>query len=152
MNQLQQLVNQLETHIINHEKTNVTVSQSSVGWQLDHSLLVINAIVLQLKNSNPQQYKWSFNWIRTYIKIINKIPRGKGKAPQVVQPTESSSTKNLTEKIAMVKKSIAELELLPRTCYFKHPYFGDLDLKSAIWFLKLHTKHHLKIIEDILKN
>ena len=128
MNQLQQLVNQLETHIINHEKTNVTVSQSSVGWQLDHSLLVINAIVLQLKNSNPQQYKWSFNWIRTYIKIINKIPRGKGKAPQVVQPTESSSTKKLTEKLALAKKSIAELELLPRTSYFKHPYFGDLDL------------------------
>lgn len=152
MNQLQQLVNQLETHIINHEKTNVTVSQSSVGWQLDHSLLVINAIVLQLKNSNPQQYKWSFNWVRTYIKVINKIPRGKGKAPQIVQPTESSSTKNLTKKIAMAKKSIAELELLPSTSYFKHPYFGDLDLKSAIWFLKLHTKHHLKIIEDILKN
>lgn len=152
MNQLQQLVNQLETHIINHEKTNVTVSQSSIGWQLDHSLLVINAIATQLKNSNPQQYKRSFNWKRNFIQIINKIPRGKGKAPQIVQPTESSSIENLKEKFAVAKKSIAELELLPSTSYFKHPYFGDLDLKSAIWFLKLHTKHHLKIIEDIEKN
>lgn len=151
MNQLQELLNQLENHIPNHEKINTTISQSTVGWQLDHSLLVINGIIEHLKNSDPKSYQWKFNWIRTYIKIINKIPRGKGKAPKVVQPTESSTIEMLNIKLEAAKKSITELEILNPNSHFKHPYFGVLNLKTTIWFLKLHTKHHIKIIEDILK-
>ncbi|WP_293873547.1 DUF1569 domain-containing protein [Flavobacterium sp.] len=152
MKKLNSLIDQLESHIADFEKTNSAVSTSTIGWQIDHSFLVINKVVSDIKNSNPENYKWKFNWKRSLIQIINKIPRGKAKAPQVVQPTESSSIEKLTEKFDLAKKSIAELELLPATSYFKHPYFGDLNLKSAIWFLKLHTKHHLKIIKDIVKN
>ena len=86
MSNLKTLVNQLESYIANYEKVNLTVSQSSIGWHIDHSLIVINGLIDQLKKSNPEQYKWQFNWIRILIQIINKIPRGKAKAPKVVQP------------------------------------------------------------------
>ena len=74
MTTLIQLIHQLENQIDNHEKLNLTVSESSIGWHLDHSLMVINGIIIQLKNSNPEQYKWRFNLKRGYIKTINKIP------------------------------------------------------------------------------
>jgi hypothetical protein len=152
MTTLIQLIHQLENQIDNHEKLNLTISESSIGWHLDHSLMVINGIIIQLKNSNPEQYKWRFNLKRGYIKTINKISRGKGKAPKVVQPKEIASKEILTTKLEASKINIIELENLPTNSYFNHPYFGDLNLKNTIWFLKLHTYHHLKIINDINNN
>ena len=149
MRNLTPLLNQLESHIVDFKKTNVAVSQSSIGWHIDHSLMVINGIIEQLKKSNPEQYKWQFNWNRIFIKSINKIPRGRGKAPKAVQPLESSSVEILNSKLHIANDSIIELENLEPNNYFKHPYFGNLNLKTTIWFLELHTKHHLKIIEDI---
>lgn len=35
--------------------------------------------------------------------------------------------------------------------FFKHPYFGNLNVKDAIKMLKLHTRHHIDIINDIIK-
>lgn len=149
MNKLKSVLDELESHIIDFEKTNVAVSQSSIGWHIDHSLIVIKSIVAQLKKSNPQEYKWKFNWKRTYIQTINKFPRGKGKAPKAVQPTETSSIEVLNSKLEIANKSIIELENLESNNFFMHPYFGNLNLKTSIWLLELHTKHHLEIIKDI---
>jgi hypothetical protein len=150
MNQLQQLLNQIESHIPQQEKINLTVSQSTVGWQLDHSLLVINGIIAQLSQSNPKHFRWRFNLNRTYIQCRNSIPRGKAKAPKQVRPAETITIEDLQNKLALAKNNIVLLESLPKNSYFTHPYFGDLNLKSTVWFLKLHTKHHLKIVNDII--
>lgn len=152
MTELFQCIDQLEKKIILHEKINLAVSQASIGWHIEHILLVINGIVAQLKNSNPNQYKWRFNLSRLYIQTINKIPRGKGKAPKAVQPIETTSTDGLIAKLQLAKTNITEMESLDPKCYFVHPYFGNLNIKKSIWFIKIHTKHHLKIIEDISLN
>jgi hypothetical protein len=150
MKQLNELLNQLESQISNHEKINPTVSQSCIGWQLDHSLLVINGVIDQLKNSNPENYQWKFKWIRTFIQITNKIPRGKVRAPKSVKPIEVATAEELKTKLEQARKGIAEMKTFPANSYFTHPFFGDLNLKTTIWFLKLHTNHHLKIIYDII--
>lgn len=152
MSKLNSILDQLESHIPAFEKTNFNVSQSTIGWQIDHSLIVINAVVEELKNSNPKNYKWKFNKIRLLIQIVNTIPRGKVRAPKVVKPIDVATFEDLTKKLELAKKNLVQMETLPANSYFNHPFFGDLKLKTAIWFLKLHTKHHLKIIEDILKN
>lgn len=149
MKRLQSILNQLESHIPNHEKVNLAVSESTVGWQIDHSLLVFNGVIDQLKNSNPENYKWKFNKMRLLIQIVNKIPRGKVKSPKSVRPIEIATIEDLKAKLDLAKKNLSDLETLEANSYFTHPFFGDLNLKSAIWFLGLHTKHHLKIIEEI---
>jgi hypothetical protein len=152
MSNLKTLVNQLESHIVDFEKTNVAISQSSIGWHIDHSLMVINGIIDQLKKSSPEQYKWRLNWNRIFIQSVNKIPRGKAKAPKVVQPIEPATADLLISKLEIAKKSLVDLETLNVNSYFTHPYFGDLNLKNTLWFLNLHTNHHLKIIKDIAHN
>ena len=152
MSNLKTLVNQLESHIVDFEKKKVAISQSSIGWHIDHSLMVINGIINQLKKSNSEQYKWRLNWNRIFIQSINKIPRGKAKAPKVVQPIEPATADLLISKLEIAKNSLVDLETLNANSYFTHPYFGDLNLKNTLWFLNLHTNHHLKIIKDIADN
>jgi len=149
MQQLQRLISELESHIPNFERTNPNVSNSTIGWQVDHSLIMVNIIVDQVKKSNPADYKWRFNGFRTFFKIANKFPRGKVRAPKSVQPLGIASVEDLKAKVILAKKNIAELESLPANSYFIHPIFGNLNLRQTIWFLRLHTKHHLTIIEEI---
>ena len=151
MDKLNAIINQLESHIPDFEKTNSAVSNSTIGWQIDHSLLVINNVIERLKASNPNDYKWKFNRIRLYIQITNTIPRGRVKVPQSVKPIDVANLEELKAKLEVAKKNILVMESLPAKSYFTHPFFGDLKLKTAIWFLRLHTNHHLKIIEDINK-
>jgi hypothetical protein len=150
MKELNDLLFQIENAIPYWEKQNTTISQASVGWQLDHSLLVINGIISQLSKSNPDHYHWRFNLNRTYIQWRNSIPRGKAKAPKQVRPSELITEQELKNKLALAKQNVTLLDKLSKNSYFTHPYFGDLNLKATIWFLRLHTNHHLKIVNDII--
>jgi hypothetical protein len=151
MQNLLNLISQLESKIPFHEKTNPTVSSSTVGWQIEHSLKTIYQIALAVKNSNPQEYRWKFNKSKLFISILGFIPRGKAKAPKVVLPDETISEESLINSLQNVKAILEEWKSFDKNSYFKHPFFGNLNKKSTMWFLKLHTNHHLKIVNDICK-
>ena len=143
-------LNELESNISNFEKHNEKVSTSTVGWQIDHCLLVINGIVSQLQNSNPSSFKPNFNFKRVLVFTLKKIPRGKAKAPKSVQPKDEITLNDLLEKLEIAKIKINDLPKLNPKSHFKHPYFGVLNLKQTILFLEIHTFHHLKIVRDIV--
>ena len=151
MNPLYHLLLQLENHIPNLEKTNPNVSISTVGWQIDHCLLVINGIIGQLEISDPSKYqpKWTFS--KFIIFSTGKISRGKAKAPKVVIPTQVATQEELIAKLTAAKNNVLKLDSFSENQFFNHPFFKDLNVKQTKRFLTIHTKHHLKIIEDILK-
>lgn len=152
MKKLELILDQLESYIPDFEKTNPNVSASTIGWQIDHSFLVINNVVEAIKKSNPDDYKWKFNKNRFLVHtILRKIPRGRVRAPKAVQPFEEITAEHLKNQLKITRNNIAGLTSLESKNYFTHPFMGDLNLKTTIHFLELHTKHHLKIIEDILK-
>jgi hypothetical protein len=151
MNQLQNILLQLENHIPNLEKTNSKISSSSIGWQIDHCLLVINGIISQLEVSNPSEYRPKFNLPKFLVFTTGKIPRGKARAPKIVMPVDVATADELKLKIELAKTNILKLNSFPTNAHFKHPFFNDLNTKQTEKFLAIHTKHHLKIIEDILK-
>lgn len=148
---LTQLVLQLENQIPHASFSNPAISASTVGWQIEHSLLSVNLITERLKKSNPKEYVWKFNIGRYMILTTQKIPRGRAQAPDVVQPKADFNTDSLKAAIARARESIKELNTLDSNQYFEHPYFGKLNLKPAIQFLQIHTQHHLAIINDIIK-
>ena len=150
MQELSKLIKSLEEKIPMMDAANTQISSAKVGWHIQHSLMVINSIINGLKQSDPNTYQWKFNLNKTLIFTLGKIPRGKGKAPKVVQPKEEITQATLLESVEKANISVAELNHVQKNQYFLHPYFGHLNVKPAIKFLKIHTKHHLKIINDIL--
>jgi hypothetical protein len=133
------------------EQIKPTVSKSSVGWHIEHSLKTIDLITTACKTSDPSKYQWKFNLNRFLIlDVLRKIPRGKAKAPKVVQPEGDITRESLQLHLEKVHQNLENWENLDPNCYFFHPYFGHLHKKATEKFLKLHTLHHLQIIEDIL--
>lgn len=151
MNSLLPLLQQLESHISNFEKTNPKVSNSTVGWQIDHCLLVINGIIGQIEISDPLKYQPKWTFPKFMVFTTGKIPRDKAKAPKVVIPTQVATQEELLAKLAAAKNNVLKLDSFSENQFFNHPFFKDLNVKQTKKFLTIHTKHHLKIIEDILK-
>lgn len=99
MSNLKHLLYELESKIDNFETINLGVSKSTIGWQIDHSLRVFNGVIPLLIKSNPANYKWKFNFKRTIVFSLNKIPRGKANAPKNVQFYEKISKQDLINQI-----------------------------------------------------
>lgn len=152
MQELHKLLNQLESDISSFDKVNLAVSSGSVGWHIEHSLKTIDQIVTACKNSNPSNYQWRFNFNRFLIlTLAKKIPRGKAKAPKIVRPEGEISSETLGLSLSKVKENLMDWKDLDKNTHFPHPFFGILNKKETANFLALHTKHHLMIIDDILK-
>ncbi len=150
MTKITDLLIDIESKIEHATLINERVSKSNVGWHLDHSLKVINSVITVLQKSEAN-YKWDFNLKRTYFFIRKAIPRGKAKAPNAVQSYEEITNKDIERQLKTARFLIRELETMDKKTNFIHPFIGKLNLKQAILFLEIHTDHHLKIIDDILK-
>lgn len=151
MKRLLRLVDALEAQIINANLVQPAVSSASVGWHIEHSCLVITKIIQTVEQSNPATYQWKWNSRRVLVFILGKFPRGRAEAPASVLPGEAISVEHLLGSIQQTRSAIANLSSCSKNQYFKHPFFGELNKSSTIYFLGIHTKHHLHIIEDILK-
>lgn len=142
---------ELKQHLEFEEKLVPEVSSTSVAWHIDHSLRVISTVCKSIAKSDPTEYRYKRNKNRTKIKLIGYIPRGLGKAPEAVLPNENIDKDHLLIRIEQCKELLVKFDQLESNAYFKHPIFGGLNKKNTKWFIKLHTKHHLKIIRDIIK-
>lgn len=148
-NKLSDYIKTLESYIPQHEFTNPKVSESTVGWQIDHSLKVINNVCLAMQSSDPNTYKKNITLVGRFLLTLGKFPRGKAKAPKHVRPPEVIEKADLINQVANAKKNIETINSLPQNAYFKHPMFGHINKKRVTRFLEIHTKHHLKIISDM---
>jgi hypothetical protein len=150
MHKLLKQIKELESKIPNQEDYNPEISKSNVGWHIEHILLTNKMIIEAVEKSNPADYTWSFKLPRIVVFTMNKIPRGRAKAPKVVVP-KTYDEQTLLEHLKIVTLKIQGLENMSSDKYFDHPYFGNLRLNKTIKFLEIHTKHHLEIINDIIK-
>lgn len=145
---------ELTSFIPRHSALAPQVSKQSVGWHIDHSLKVIAQAEKRLSQTNPEQYQApGFNLWKSVVMITGYIPRGKVKAPKLVQPeVEEFTEEALRQKERDARVLIEEaLQASPKG-YFEHPIFGHVARDEAQKFLAVHTHHHIKIIKDILKS
>jgi len=142
---------ELSVYIPQSEKQNLAVSNANIGWQIDHSLRVINQVIFSLLNSNSAEYKRTFNWRKSLILFTKKIPRGKVRAPKGILPTEEITERSLILSIEQANKNIGLLGTCEPNHFFIHPFFGQVNVSDTITFIEVHTEHHLKIIRDICK-
>lgn len=152
MKNLETLLDQFESRIPLFAKENSEISKSNVGWHIEHSLLTIIGVTKVVLRSNPKDYKWKLKMSRILIFTLGKFPRGKAKAPEVVVPKNDITETLLLSNIELTRKLILEIKSVSNDHYFEHPYLGKLKKRDTIRFLEIHTNHHLKIIEDIIKS
>ena len=145
------LIKELESYIAVKDKRNNSVSTSDIAWQIDHSLKVFNLVSETLVNSDLELYSSKFNKWRLLLFTIGYFPRGKVKAPKFVSPPEVILTEDLVSQFQLVYQNIDNIKSANNNVHFKHFIFGVLNKNRTIRFLLIHTKHHLKIIRDILK-
>ncbi|TXE15811.1 DinB family protein [Psychroserpens burtonensis] len=140
----------LEAHIENHTVSNPKISKSNIAWHIDHSLKVINNVIITVQSSDPKTYTNNFSLIGKLFFALGFFPRGKAKAPKYVKPPETVLKEDLVSQIELAKTNVKTIAGLNKNAYFKHPLFGNINTPRIYRFLLLHTNHHLKIINDIV--
>ena len=143
-------IDYLAEQITQHKTINLKISNATIGWQIDHSLKVINNVCKALQSSDPKEYKDNFSFLGKLFFTLRYFPRGKAKAPNHVKPPEIILKENLISQIEEAKSNVETINSLVPNSYFKHPLFGNINRKRVFRFLELHTNHHIKIIDDIL--
>ena len=151
MKNLAVLISELENKLSFVEQKKEAVSQVTVGWHIEHSLLALIKMISAVEHSNPADYKWKFNLKRSIVFGLGKIPRGKARVPDSVKPAAETSMANINGLLEKAKQKVASFEKQRPDKFFTHPVFGDLQVKQARRIIAIHTNHHIKIINDIIK-
>jgi len=151
MNKLSRLIETLKAYIPKASLVDETISASSIGWHIDHSLLVITQIIKAMEASDPAEYQFQFNVKRMLAFTLNRFPRGAAKAPKAVKPIDTFDASKTLLAFDALQDRLKVLDELQPNQFFLHPFFGKLNQKAAIKMLSIHTDHHLRIIKDILQ-
>ena len=142
---------EIRKYIPQKDQYEASVSKANVAWHLSHMLMVIDSVCKAMQKSKPENYKSKFNLNRTLVFTLNKIPRGRGRSPKIVRPPDDISAAHIEQQLSEVSTALAAYVQLETNAHFTHPFFGMLNKKQAVKFLKIHTEHHLKIVREVLK-
>jgi len=148
---LEKEIQQIRSYLEEIDINKTSISSSSVGWHLDHALRTIYAIIKALQRADPSLYKWEFNLGRVFILTFKFIPRGTAIAPKNLVSQSNVNKERILVLLNKTEASLARLTELDPNSYFIHADAGTLKLDAAKKFMLIHTRHHLKIIQDILK-
>lgn len=148
---LEKLLQKIESLLPKIDVTKEKVSKASVGWHLEHSLLILNGSLKGLTMTNPKDFNPKSSIKKFLFLNFGMIPRGKIKSPKQFIPLETPTKESIKKLLNLAKERLEAVKNLPEKSYITHPFLGDLDKKTTLKFLGLHTNHHLKIIDDILK-
>jgi hypothetical protein len=66
-------------------------------------------------------------------------------------PPNIIKIKDIVSQLIKARDSVEEIEFLEGASNFIHPVYGQLNKKQTKRLLEVHTRHHLKIVRDILK-
>lgn len=145
-------INELEKYASSENSTASNISNASIYWQIDHTLKVINGTYQLLIDSDPNQFKGKFNFLRFIYLTKGSFPRGKVRAPKsLVSQEEVLNQAQILSDLQNVRIKLEQCATLDPKSHFKHPIFKNLNLKQSFRFLEIHTEHHLKIIREIKK-
>jgi hypothetical protein len=133
------------------DRTYEQASAWSVYKHIEHVLLTNSSILAAIERGESPAKIEKRTFIGYVVLFLGFIPRGRAKAPKEVEPLGKSKS----ELQEFNQELISRLENLlnaplnePNKVIANHPYFGGLSKKQWIRFLVIHSRHHLKIIQE----
>ena len=150
MDKIEIQLQKIESLLSKIDLTNEKISKASVGWHLEHLLLILNSSLKGLTMTNPTDYNPKFSLKKFVFLNFGMIPRGKIRAPKQFIPLEVPTRESILKLMNLAKTRLEAVKNLPEKSFITHPFLGDFDKKTTLRFLWLHSNHHLKIVDDIL--
>jgi hypothetical protein len=83
-----------------------------------------------------------------------RIPRGRAQSPRIVRPPERIERALLAQWLADARSALAEFDphaLRPGDPKVPHQLLGPLDGPQWARFAVVHTRHHLAILREVLR-
>lgn len=128
-----------------------SVSAASVGWYIEHALLVAEFSVKALHTDLSATSSLSQRIKKKLFFLLKYIPRKSAKAPKAVRPaTQNPEINDLKHHLKDVLVQLQKATDAPANLYFHHPKLGVINTEETLEFIVIHNEHHLKIIRDIL--
>jgi len=148
--QLADNIDRLEAYLDQRDVLAPKVSAVPVAWHLDHMLKVVKSIHGSLAASDPADYRYKFKPTRTLVFTMGRFPRGVAESPKSVRPPDTITTTAIREQLAEVRALLPTFAGMDKRQHFTHFTFGPLNRRRTVKFINIHTRHHLRIVEDIL--
>ena len=128
-----------------------TVSKWTVGEHVHHCCLAMIGIVRTLERSTQPPPPSRKSIPRSIVFLLERIPRGRARSPQPVIPQPAVAPEKLLALIDESAREIGRAHAFDRGAWMRHPLFGPLHRDDALKFARIHNRHHLRIVRDILK-
>lgn len=138
------------------------IAESVSGWspaQHIYHISVANGMMLKgvgliCQGHEMMQKEGEINKIGRWAMENGTFPRGKAKAPKGVVPPDAPSREELDQALTRSRQRFEQTEamlpLIPDAQgYFPHVFFGDLDAAQWLRCTRIHSEHHLTIIQEI---
>jgi hypothetical protein len=131
----------------------------SVAQHVNHVGIAMNGIAAAIDGmlANPQQGVGLGPTQPFAIPMLEaaEIPRGRGKAPEVLHPPAAPSAADTRALLTAAKArwdALGGKRAQLSTCPATHQHFALGHFTASQWarFMAVHTAHHYKIIRDIL--
>jgi hypothetical protein len=126
------------------------VSKWTVGMHLHHSCLAMIGVCRSLIRSQPPAPPSRFSPIVSLIFLTGRIPRGRGRAPDAALPSETVTVPELEALLDECDRLLGEARAQPPDAWFEHFAFGSMNRDRTLRFLRIHNRHHARIVRDIL--
>ncbi|HKW14664.1 MAG TPA: DUF1569 domain-containing protein [Candidatus Krumholzibacteria bacterium] len=141
---------ELRAAIASAQVTVPAVSGWSVGMHVQHCCLAMIGTCGVLTKSEPPPPPSRPPVIRVVVFTTGRIIRGRGQAPERALPQADISPAELTSLLEEAGRQVAAAGNLEPERWFKHFMFGVLKRDDALKFLRIHNRHHLRIVSDIV--
>lgn len=152
-NELQRIGRILERSDDVLAQRNHPVSGWSASEHLDHTLKVATSILKVIREPKDEVLK-PFNLVGRIVLALGYIPRGRGKSPKslVGTPARAEQLRSAAAEVNALLAAMPADRMKGDRRVVMHPYFGGLNPARALRFAVIHTRHHLKIVDDVLRH
>ena len=130
------------------------ISAWTPAEHLDHLIKVSTSLINRLLERDVEPLARGISVVGRVILTVGRIPRGRGRSPERLRGARATADA-LRAALDEFETALAALDAThldgKRGAIVPHPRFGGLTPAQALRFAAIHNDHHLRIIEDVLR-